>query len=140
MSPKKITSMVDADSLHHPLQNEEKCWEKRKKIAEGKGSDLIKSSAPCVLTYFALKLWCTTEVQNGAFMIVYIQGSSFQFGGRRRWQGSGQLVFSVCAVALWNFLGDYKVIEYMYYFVLAAFPILDLRCKQLEHCITTKYY
>lgn len=24
MSPKKITGMVDADSLHHPLQNEKK--------------------------------------------------------------------------------------------------------------------
>lgn len=24
MSPKKITSVVDADSLHHPLQNEKK--------------------------------------------------------------------------------------------------------------------
>lgn len=36
MSPKKITSMVDADSLHHRLQNEEKSWEKRKKIAKEK--------------------------------------------------------------------------------------------------------
>lgn len=36
MSPKKITSVVHADSLHHPLQNEKKSWEKRKKIAEEK--------------------------------------------------------------------------------------------------------
>lgn len=55
-------------------------------------------------------------------------------------KGSGQLVFSVLAVDLANFLGDYKVIEYLYYFVLATLPTLDLRCKQLEHCVTTKYY
>lgn len=47
MSPKNITSLVDADRSHHPLGNWEKWWEKKRKNSEGKTSDLPKFDTMC---------------------------------------------------------------------------------------------
>lgn len=51
---------------------------KEKENCKGKSSDLIKSSASCVLKYFHLKLWYTTELQMVHLWLLTFKDHNFR--------------------------------------------------------------